>query len=326
MDNDASANSERTPNARARALSISVGLASVALVAVGGVSPVAAASSAGPASAARVRAASPGSLVRSESQTEAQAAATGHESRSVSSTKKKPAKKKGTKKKPAKKKPAKQPAPAPTASGPVNYGTPMVGTFKIAPGAFSATGGPTGSYLRMVLAGGTITAGPYFDNLFSGSSDKTYTLISPGTDGGLITGSYQPAPSPAFGGLLNSALANRIMVPQAFEAINFSVSTQPVDPQTGQAAPPPGINDLDGKLDGEVAAVSAEWANNYFNQGTPKPDGTTPGLTQPVTGTYDATTGAYVLEWASTIVGGPFNHFTGYWHLAGTFQPSSPSS
>jgi hypothetical protein len=208
----------------------------------------------------------------------------------------------------------------------VNYGTPLVGTFRIAPGGFSAAGGPTGSYLRMVLAGGTIAAGPYFDNLFSGSSDKTYTLINPGSDGGLTTGSYQPAPSPAFGGLLNSALANRIMAPQAFEAINFSVSTQPVDPQTGQTVPPPGINDLDGKLDGEVAALTAEWANNYFNQGTPKPDGSTPGLTQPVTGTYDATTGAYVLQWASTIVGGPFNHFTGYWHLAGTFQPSSPSS
>jgi hypothetical protein len=232
---------------------------------------------------------------------------------------KKPAKKKPAKKKPA----AKKPVPAPAAPAQPSYGTPMVGTFKIAPGAFSTAPGATGSYLRMVLAGGTIAAGPFFDNLFSASSDKTYTLISPGTDGGLITGSYQPAPSPAFGGLFNGATANRIMAPQGFEAINFSVSTQPVDPQTGQAVPPPGINDLDGKLDGEVAAVTAEWANNYFNQGTPKPDGSTPGLTEPVTGTYDPTTGAYVLQWASTIVGGPFNHFTGYWHLAGTFQPST---
>lgn len=236
---------------------------------------------------------------------------------------KKPAKKKhAAKKKPAKKKPAKKkPAPAALPQG-VDYGTPLVGTFKIAPGGFSSAGGPTGSYLRMVLAGGTIGSGPYFDNLFSGASDKTYTLINPGTDGGLVTGSYQPAPSPAFG-LLNSALADRIMAPQSFEAINFSVSTQPVDPQTGQAVPPPGINDLNGKLNGEVAAVTAEWANNYFNQGTPKPDGSTPGLTEPVTGTYDPSTGAYELEWASTIVGGPFDHFTGYWHLAGTFQPSN---
>jgi hypothetical protein len=244
-------------------------------------------------------------------------------------TAKKPAAGKGKskgkhgKKKPVKKKPAKK-TPPPAAPAPAQtLGTPMVGTFKIAPGAFSASGGATGSYLRMVLAGGTVAAGPYFDNLFSTSSDKTYTLIEPGSDGGLITGSYQPAPNPAFGGLLNSALANRIMAPQAFEGIEFSVSTQPVDPQTGQSVPPPGINDDNGTLDGEVAAVSAEWAGNYFNQGTPKPDGSTPGITTPVTGTYDPTTGAYVLSWASTIVGGPFNHFTGYWHLAGTFQPSS---
>jgi hypothetical protein len=338
MDNRSSANSgsKSTSSARlhARALSLAVGLASVALVSLGGASPGAAASSTNPpaaAPAASPRSASSTSTSTSASTAEAQTAASGRKATRKTSTKKspakkKPAKKKPAKKKPAKKKPAKKPAPAPTAPAPANYGTPMVGTFKIAPGGFSAAGGPTGSYLRMVLAGGTIAAGPYFDNLFSGSSDKTYTLISPGTDGGLTTGSYQPAPSPAFGGLLNSALANRIMAPQAFEAINFSVSTQPVDPQTGQAVPPPEINDLDGKLDGEVAAVSAEWANNYFNQGTPKPDGSTPGLTLPVTGSYDATTGAYVLEWASTIVGGPFNHFTGYWHLVGTFQPSSPSS
>ncbi|HEY5198868.1 MAG TPA: hypothetical protein VIJ51_17755 [Solirubrobacteraceae bacterium] len=283
----------------------------VALASLGG-APLAATASSPPARAADAAVAE-GVAVATQAKSP--------KSKHKSAARKKPAKKKPAKKKkkPAKRKPS-PPVPAPA---PVSYGTPLVGTFKIAPGAFSATGGPAGSYLRMVLAGGTIAAGPYFDNLFSGSSDKTYTLITPGSDGGLLTGSYQPAPSPAFGGLLNSALANRIMAPQAFEGINFSVSTQPVDPQTGQAVPPPGINDLDGKLDGEVAAVTAEWANNYFNQGTPKPDGSTPGLTQPVTGTYDAGTGAYVLEWASTIVGGPFNHFTGYWHLAGTFQPSN---
>jgi hypothetical protein len=30
--------------------------------------------------------------------------------------------------------------------------------------------------------------------------------------------------------------------------------------------------------------------------------------------------GAYVLEGSSQIVGGPFNGFTGIWHLAGTFE------
>jgi hypothetical protein len=26
-----------------------------------------------------------------------------------------------------------------------------------------------------------------------------------------------------------------------------------------------------------------------------------------------------VITWASAVVGGPFNGFTGYWHLTGTF-------
>ena len=36
-------------------------------------------------------------------------------------------------------------------------------------------------------------------------------------------------------------------------------------------------------------------------------------------GTYDAKTGKFVLEWTSLIQGGPFNQFTGVWHLEGTF-------
>ena len=42
-----------------------------------------------------------------------------------------------------------------------------------------------------------------------------------------------------------------------------------------------------------------------------------------MTGTYDAETGAFVLEWSSQIVGGPFNDSTGVWHLEGTFEAVS---
>ncbi len=71
-----------------------------------------------------------------------------------------------------------------------------------------------------------------------------------------------------------------------------------------------------------MAAVVASWNNEFFNQGSPKPDGSAPGLTAPVHGTYDADTGEFVLEWSSQIVGGPFNDFTGIWHLEGTFKPA----
>jgi hypothetical protein len=80
--------------------------------------------------------------------------------------------------------------------------------------------------------------------------------------------------------------------------------------------------DEDGQLTGDVSAIAASWNNEFFNQGSPKPDGSAPGLTTPVTGTYDPDTGAFVLEWSSQIVGGPFNDFTGIWHLEGAFTPS----
>jgi len=41
-----------------------------------------------------------------------------------------------------------------------------------------------------------------------------------------------------------------------------------------------------------------------------------------VSGTYDSKTKKFVLEWASQIVGGPFNDFTGVWHFEGTFEPT----
>jgi hypothetical protein len=78
-------------------------------------------------------------------------------------------------------------------------------------------------------------------------------------------------------------------------------------------------------LSGDLRAWEATWNKQDFNQGSPKPDGSTPKLTTPAHGTYDATTGAFVLEWTSTIVGGPFNEFTGSWHLTGTFRAAGSS-
>jgi hypothetical protein len=75
-------------------------------------------------------------------------------------------------------------------------------------------------------------------------------------------------------------------------------------------------------LSGDLRAWEATWNKQDFNQGSPKPDGSMPKLTTPAHGTYNASTGAFVLEWTSTIVGGPFNEFTGSWHLAGTFRPA----
>jgi hypothetical protein len=199
-----------------------------------------------------------------------------------------------------------------------SHASSLVGTFKLSAG--SCTGAtPTGTYFRMIYPGGSITAGKFFDNPDSTCSDQSYTLASPGVAGGLKTTKYQASPSPAFSAT-GSALADSIIEPQGFTAINFSIATNPTDPGTGAALPAPVIKVKNGRLSGQVEAWTADWNNLYFNQGSPKPGGGTPGLTQPVTGTYNTKTHAFVLTWASSVVGGPFNGFTGYWHLQGVFK------
>jgi hypothetical protein len=221
---------------------------------------------------------------------------------------------KAAKKKKAKKKKKQAPAPA----APAATAAPLVGLFRFTPGAYSR-GVATGSYIRLVLAGGTKEKGPFFPN--PSSTATTYTLLRPGSDGGLRTGTYQPAPSPAFSGS-GDALANRIIAPQRFALIQYSVQTSPKDPQTGADVPAPSISvSPDGKLSGQLQAFAAQWNKQHFNVGSPKPDGSFPGLTTPVTGTYDAATKAYTLEWTSQIVGGAFNNFSAVWHFEGTFEP-----
>jgi hypothetical protein len=202
--------------------------------------------------------------------------------------------------------------------------SPLIGTFSITAGSCSG-GTASGTYLRMVLSGGTNAAGPYFSNSDSSCPDNTYTLLSPGSAGGLVTGTYQAAPSPAFDGEGN-ALADQITAPVAFEGVKFATATNPVDPQTGQRTSPPNIEANGTSLSGNLEAFGVSWNNQQFNQGSPKPGGTSPGNTAAVSGTYDPATGAYTLQWSSQVVGGPFNGFSAYWHLTGRFIPTEAGS
>lgn len=207
-------------------------------------------------------------------------------------------------------------AGAPSAAG------ELVGTFAITAG--SCSGAAQGSYFRMMTSGGA----SYIENGDSPCADKTFSPLLPGSDGGLVTGAYQPAPSPRFDGA-GGGTATRITQPTPFFGVPFATSTESVDPQTGTATPPPSITDDGaGNLSGAMAAFGAAWNGEDFNQGSPKPDGSRPGGTSGPSGTYDAATGAFTLEWASLIVGGPFNGFTGVWHLEGTFtgQGGAPAA
>ena len=196
-------------------------------------------------------------------------------------------------------------------------GQALTGTFRATAGSCSA--GISGSWFRMLSpAGSSVT------NSDSPCSDQSYTPLSPGSDGGLVTGGYQPDPSPAFDGTGNG-LAHRIFQPAKFYGVEFSVATDPTDPQTGTAVGTPAISVNGNTLGGDLRAFTVSWNNQHFNQGAPKPDGTSPGKTSGPTGIYNAATRAYKLTWSSQIVGGPFNNFTGTWQIEGTFVPASSS-
>jgi hypothetical protein len=196
----------------------------------------------------------------------------------------------------------------------------LVGTFKLQAGSCVGTS-VTGTYFQMISPGGTVATGPFFNNPGSTCANKAYTLLAPGTKGGLVTGKYQPNPTPAFDAQ-GGALANSIVQPTPFTSIAFSVATNSTDPQTSLSVPPPAIKVNKNKLSGQVQGWSASWNKLYFNQGSPKPGGSKPGLTAALTGTYNAKSRAFVITWTSQIVGGPFNGFTGSWHLAGKFAPA----
>lgn len=207
-------------------------------------------------------------------------------------------------------------AAAPAHAAPVA----LTGLFRLQAGSWvgdASTGHVDGTYFRMQQPGG----GAYLSNGNSRAANQTYTILNPGTDGGLKTGVYQANPSPAFDGSGN-ALAGKVTAPETFFGIKFATSTNATDPQTGLATAPPTITADGSTLSGDLRAFAASWNNQHFNQGSPKPDGTTPNGTQPVSGTYDPETKAFHLTWRSLIVGGPFNNFVGEWHLVGTFVPN----
>lgn len=224
-------------------------------------------------------------------------------------------------------------------------GTSLVGILKFDAGKESG-GTISGSYFRMVQVGGTIEDGPYMTNADSKADKGETTLLAPGNAGGLRLGGYQTQPTPAFDPKGNS-LAADIMKPAGFFGVNFSVSTNPVDPQTKAAVAPPTAKVVDGKLIVDLSSWGVTWNNQVFNQGAPKPVAQTDAKAlgqekaekvwdwvsqkyldsaaaptidgKSATGTYDAKTGRFTLEWVSLIEGGPFNRFTGLWHLEGTF-------
>ncbi|MFI7670063.1 hypothetical protein [Nocardia sp. NPDC049526] len=233
---------------------------------------------------------------------------------------------------------------APKSSGPEQ----LVGLLRLTPGSVAGDT-VTGTWFRMVQPGGTPERGPYMPNGDSPAQGGATTLLQPGTAGGLRTGGYQSEPKPGFA--QGHSLSASITKPTKFFAVEFGISTNPVDPQTQREVSPPSVVNDGGKLTANLSSWAASWNDQEFNQGAPKPPekqgAQVAGAQQvqkvwdwvgqqwfdrpksdaaqgpPATGTYDPGTRKYTLQWTSLIVGGPFNGFTGVWHLEGVFEPDA---
>jgi hypothetical protein len=231
-------------------------------------------------------------------------------------------------------------------------GRALVGLFRLTPGTFVG-GHLGGTWFQMLQPGATVTKGPFMKNANSSADGGLATLLQPGTAGGFRTEVYQSQPTPAFDAGGNS-LASAIINPTEFFGVKFSLSTNKIDPQTKTASVPPIVELKNGRLTADLSSWAASWNNQNFNQGAPKPVSNTsaksPGQKQAqqawnfvsqrwlgsapkatvtgasATGTLDPKTDKFVLQWTSLIVGGPFNGFTGHWHLEGVYQPSGRAS
>ena len=194
---------------------------------------------------------------------------------------------------------------------------PMTGQFVVTDGKCGSGATPVGSYFSMLDP-----AGNAVDNGDSPCGDKAATPVAAGADG-LTPGRMQP-----FAGSPGASRA--IVAPTTFFGSPFAVATQGPDKQSGAAVEAPTVTRSGGKLTGKISSFQAFYNGAYYNQGAPKPGGGTPGRTTAgMSGTYDSGSGAFVLEWRSTITGGAFSNFTGVWHLAGTYKAAAtgaPSS
>lgn len=231
-------------------------------------------------------------------------------------------------------------------SGEPAAATPLTGLLALEPGSIDGSK-LSGTWFKMVQPGGNPQDGPFMPNADSPVPQGVATLLSPGTDGGLILGDFQGEPVPAFDESNGYSLAGRVTQPTKFFNIEFGISTNKIDPQTQRELTAPTATIAGDVLSVDLSAWAASWNRQEFNQGAPKPkpreeaqipgeqrakqvwrfvagrwvgSDSVDGESPRATGTYDSKTKKFTLDWTSLIVGGPFNSFTGVWHLEGVVK------
>lgn len=197
----------------------------------------------------------------------------------------------------------------------------LAGLFHIDAGACAGKKGlPTGSYLVVLSAASGGTVG----NARGGCANPAYSLLRPGTDGGLVTGEFQENAGPTFNAHGDSR-EGRIVIPARFGALRFGFATSTRDEQdapTGAAAFPQPSAVIEGsklRIDlrslvvsygGRPGATCAEtFGGGCWELGS-----------ENASGTYDAATGHFTLQWFSGRSFTPKGDSIEV-HLEGTFVP-----
>jgi hypothetical protein len=172
------------------------------------------------------------------------------------------------------------------------------GLFTLTAGACTtADARPTGSYLIVISA----AANKAVKNPKSGCANHDYTLLKPGTDGGLAVGRFQPQPSPAFDAKRDST-AVRIFAPVDFGPFAVGFATTPRDEQDAPggapAYPVPAATVSGTTLNVDLRSLVVTYAGppsstckSSFGLGCWELG------SKSASGNYDATTRHFVIDW-----------------------------
>lgn len=203
----------------------------------------------------------------------------------------------------------------------------LKGVLKIDQGVCGELGPVSGSWFRMIPPDVDPASGEFVTNFDSQCADQTYSLLSPGKVG-LRLGDYQASPKPPFDAATNG-VADEIIQPTRFFSVTFALSSEKTSPLTGSTLPAPRVfvtsdaepgGSGDASLTASLESLYVAWNGDWFEQGSPHPEGYI-GFTTVPRGTINLKTGRFVLDWISEVDGGAFDETTGQWHLEGTFVP-----
>ena len=133
----------------------------------------------------------------------------------------------------------------------------------------------------------------------------------------ILNGTYQGSPGwQTVGGIVKASKTTGIVGAEFGFFGPFGALTQSTDPTGTQTYAAPSIDLTGTTLTLGLDSWTAFWNGSLFNQGK---------ASAGVTTTYDSGTHRWTADWKKTIVGGPFNGKTGYWHLEGTVVPEPAS-